>query len=82
MQDRSPTPVTFSPAEARQIREMLGAKRSEAACPICGGELVLRGPVEGGGSLGPVWRVDCAPCSRTAFITEVPGDRRYDPPAS
>lgn len=79
MQEREPTPVTFSPAQAREIREMLGVKDQPAKCPLCGGELTLRGPVESTGSLGPVWRVDCAPCHRTAFITEVPGDRRFDP---
>jgi hypothetical protein len=82
MQNRFATPVTFSPAEARQIREMLGTKEMQAACPLCGGALTLRGPVDGGGSLGPVWRVDCTPCHRTAFITEVPGSRRHDPPAN
>ena len=75
MIERSGTPVTFSPQQARRIREMLGGSQLEAQCPLCGGALKLRGPIEGGGSLGPVWRVDCEPCHRTAFITEVPHTR-------
>jgi len=75
MLERTHTPVTYSPQQARQIREMLGTSQLRAACPLCGGPLSLRGPIEGGGSLGPVWRVDCEPCRRTAFITEVPHTR-------
>jgi hypothetical protein len=80
MRENHPTPVTYSPADARQIREELGTGDQTANCPLCSGELSVRGPIEGTGSLGPVWRVDCISCHRTAFITEVPHTREPDSP--
>ncbi len=55
---------------------MLGSRGSTVACPMCGGELNVRGPTDSGGSLGPIWRVDCTGCFRTAFVAAVAGYRR------
>ncbi len=58
---------------------MLGSRGRTIACPICQGELSVRGPTESGVSLGPIWRVDCTACFRTAFVAAVAGYRRDRP---
>jgi hypothetical protein len=75
MRESSGTPATFSPDEARQIRHRLGMSEKPPLCPRCDNPLDIEGPVPSVGSEGPHFRVTCRPCSRTAFITEVPGSR-------
>ncbi len=75
MRDSPGTPATFSPEEAREIRERLGKADEPPTCPRCDSPLEIEGPVPSVGSEGPHFRVTCRPCSRTAFITEVPGSR-------
>jgi hypothetical protein len=75
MRDESGTPVTFSPEEARAIRQTLGTPGAKRVCPRCGNELAIDGPIPSVGSEGPHFHVTCTPCRRTAFITEVPGSR-------
>ncbi|KPJ84902.1 MAG: hypothetical protein AMS18_16495, partial [Gemmatimonas sp. SG8_17] len=53
----------------------LGAPDKRPACPRCGSELEIDGPIPSVGSEGPHFHVACVPCRRTAFITEVPGSR-------
>jgi hypothetical protein len=81
MRRHSETPVTFSKGETQRIRLALGGwpkDQQRPSCPLCEGKLEVNGPIEGTGSLGPVWRVDCFSCHRTAFITEVPHTRELD----
>jgi len=54
---------------------MLGSRGRTVACPVCQSQLDVRGPTDSGGSLGPVWRVDCTACCRTAFVAAVTGYR-------
>jgi hypothetical protein len=74
MSDQHNTPVTFSRAEMREIRDAFG-RGQEAQCPHCTSPLTMRGPVSAGGPQGPVWYVKCDECHRAAFVTEVPGGR-------
>jgi hypothetical protein len=74
MPDRHDTPVMFSRAEMREIREVLG-RDEEPQCPNCTGPLTIQGPLAASSAQGPVWSVKCDECHRAAFITEVPGSR-------
>ena len=42
----------------------------------CDAALEIQGPIAGGGTMGPMFQVRCAPCNRSAIITETPGTRR------
>jgi predicted nucleic-acid-binding Zn-ribbon protein len=54
----------------KQIRQMLSTDDEPPLCPRCGGELQLKGPVAGGGSIGFVWRAECPKCDLTNFVAE------------
>ena len=73
--DEFDTPVTFSREEVRELREILG-KDLPLRCPHCDSSLKVRGPVAGGGTVGPVWHAGCDACHRGAFVAEV-GDSRW-----
>lgn len=69
-QDPRQTPVTFSPEEADQIRQMFktpGMKRF--ACPHCGGDLHSGMPMVGG-SMALVWELRCGSCHRSLIFSE------------
>jgi DNA-directed RNA polymerase subunit RPC12/RpoP len=74
--ERHDTPVTFSPDEAQKIRRTLAAADMELRCPRCGSDLVIRGPVGGGGSDRSVWEVRCPPCLRSLYISD-PRDSQH-----
>ena len=74
--ERHDTPVTFSRAEAQKIRQALAAADRELRCPPCGSELVIRGPVGGGGSNRSVWEIRCPSCSHSMYVRDLPESRR------
>ncbi len=76
MSDFRHTPVTFTREEARRIREQLDTHDAGVSCPRCDAALEIQGPIAGGGTMGPMFQVRCAPCNRSAIITETRGTRR------
>ena len=70
MPEDSHTPVTFSRAEVRKIREMLNTADKPAACPRCEEKLKVDGPIKGRGPLDGCFYVRCQTCRRSAFISK------------
>lgn len=70
------TPVTFSPDEAQEIRRTLAVPDTAFVCPRCGADLVIQGPIGGGGAERPVWEVYCPPCHRSLYVMALPEGRR------
>lgn len=69
----SSTPVMFSRTELRSIRATLRSHATPLLCPRCRGKLDVHGGVSSSGY--QMLHVRCRPCSRVAFIGELPGER-------
>jgi hypothetical protein len=78
MTEQPKTPVPFSPAEIRTIRELLSTSDMHPACPLCEGKLKISGPEGGAAAMPTVWRVVCHPCNRAAIFTDFPRGQRPD----
>lgn len=70
MTDEPKDTGSFSRDEMKQIRHMLSTGEVQQVCPRCGGELLLQGPVAGGGSIGFVWQAACPNCNINNFVAE------------
>lgn len=70
MIQHQPTPVTFSPEEVREIAAAFAGPGKRLPCPRCGKDLEMSRAPTVRRDLSPMWRVDCAPCRRTAVIVE------------
>ena len=70
MTDEDRESQSFTRDEMKAIRSMLGADDVPQLCPRCNEQLLLQGPVAGGGSIGFVWRAACPKCDVTAFVAE------------
>ena len=70
MTEEAPDTASFTRDEMKQIRHMLSTDDVPQVCPRCGGQLQLKGPVAGGGSIGFVWRAACTNCALTNFVAE------------
>ena len=67
------------PDEMKEIRRLLGDEDADQVCPRCGGEIHLRGPVAGGGSIGFVWHAKCPTCDLSSMVVENMARFRDDP---
>ena len=70
MTDETRESRSFTRDEMKRIRDMLSTDDMPQVCPRCGGQLLLKGPVAGGGSIGFVWRAACEKCDLTNFVAE------------
>lgn len=70
---------SFTPDEMKEIRRLLGDEDADQVCPRCGGEIHLRGPVAGGGSIGFVWHAKCPTCDLSSMVVENMARFRDDP---
>lgn len=69
MSQNSNTPVAFSPEESDAIGRQLGTEGKQPLCPLCGGQLTVRGPLAGG-----YCYIKCRPCGKSGLVTVTDDD--------
>ena len=67
-----PSPIPYSPDDAKRIRQMIATPGAKIVCPQCDEELTMGLPIAGGGTIELVWDVHCPSCGRSLVVRDLP----------
>ena len=65
----------FRDVHVLRIREMIADTDAAVVCPQCQGPMIIAPPIAGG-TVGPFWETRCDACGLSAYVTDLPPDRR------